>query len=158
MKDVVKLDSSNCLTASECVQIPFYDIDLAGIVWHGHYLKYFELARCVLLEGIDYSYRAMKRSGFLWPLVDTQIRYIHPLVLDQEVLVTASLKEWELRLVFDYRITDKDGVVCTKGRTVQVPVEAKTNTLQLGSPEVLLNNVENRKRALSQSSQPDDRD
>lgn len=156
MKNALKLDSSNCLTASQRIQIPFYDIDLAGIVWHGHYLKYFELARCVLLEGIDYSYRAMKRSGYLWPLVDTQMRYINPLVLDQEVLVTASLKEWELRLVIDYRILDKDGAVCTKGRTVQVPVEAKTHMLQLGSPEVLLKNVENRLAALRQSSQPDD--
>jgi acyl-CoA thioester hydrolase len=156
VNDVVKLDSSNCLMASERIRIPFYDIDLAGIVWHGHYLKYFELARCVLLEGIDYSYRGMKRSGFLWPVVDTQIRYVNPLVLDQEVLVTASLKEWELRLVIDYRIMDKDGILCTKGRTVQVPVEAKTNTLQLGSPEVLVKNVENCILALSQSNQPDD--
>lgn len=153
---MLKLDSSNYLSASESIRIPFYDIDLAGIVWHGHYLKYFELARCTLLEGIDYSYAGMQHSGFLWPVVDTQIRYVSPLVLGQEVLVTACLKEWELRLVFDYRILDKDGVTYTKGRTVQVPVEAKTKTLQLGSPEILLKNVEKCIRTLSQSSQPDD--
>lgn len=148
MNEVIKLNSSNVLTASENIRIPFFDIDLAGIVWHGHYFKYFELARCVLLEGIDYSYAGMRSSGFLWPIVDTKVRFVIPLYLDQDIQVTASLIEWELRLVIDYEILDKNGIVCTRGRTIQVPVDANTKTLQLGSPEILLNNVEQRLKAL----------
>ena len=156
MKKVIELNPSNFLIASEHIRVPFFDIDLAGIVWHGHYFKYFELARCTLLEGIDYSYRDMKNSGFLWPVVDTQTRFVSPLVLDQEVLVTACLKEWELRLVIDYQILDNNGAICTKGRTVQVPVEAKTLELQLGSPEILIKNVEKCIYSLTQGSQSGD--
>lgn len=156
MTERLSLDSSNCLMASEQIQIPFFDVDLAGIVWHGHYLKYFELARCALLEAIGYSYMAMRDSEFLWPIVDTNIRYINPLVLDQKVLVIAHLKEWELRLVIEYQVLDQDGAVCTRGRTVQVPVDVKTNSLQLGCPEILITNVDKCLDILSRERQSDD--
>jgi len=137
----MKTDFSNCLTASVDVRVPFFDLDPAGVAWHGRYFQYFELARCELLEGIDYSYEKMLDSGFLWPVADTSVRYTRPLRLNQTVRVTACLREWEMRLVIDYRIDDEDGVVYTKARTVQVPVDAETLELTLGSPQELIDNV-----------------
>ena len=26
--------------------VPFFDVDMMEVVWHGHYVKYFEEARC----------------------------------------------------------------------------------------------------------------
>jgi acyl-CoA thioester hydrolase len=45
------------------IEIPFYDVDMMAIVWHGHYAKYFEIARYALLEKIDYNYLQMCDSG-----------------------------------------------------------------------------------------------
>ena len=39
--------------------VPFFDVDSMRIVWHGHYCKYLELARCKLLDKIGYNYKAM---------------------------------------------------------------------------------------------------
>jgi len=136
-----KADFSNLLSASENLRIPFHDLDPTGVVWHGRYFKYFELARCALLEEFDYSYEKMKKSGYLWPVVDTSVRFVRPLMLNQEVRVTAVLREWEMRLVMDYRIEDEDRQVCTRARTVQVPVDAETFELMLGSPDILIENV-----------------
>ena len=30
------------------IRVPFHDVDLMEVVWHGHYAKYFEIARCAL--------------------------------------------------------------------------------------------------------------
>ncbi|MDB5848103.1 MAG: 4-hydroxybenzoyl-CoA thioesterase [Rhodoferax sp.] len=38
----------------------FYDIDPMEIVWHGHYVKYLELARSALLHKFDYDYPRMR--------------------------------------------------------------------------------------------------
>ena len=146
---MIEINSSNCLMASEDIRIPFHDLDPGSVVWHGRYFKYFESARTVLLEGIGYSYEEMIESGFLWPVVDAKIRYVRPLVLNQNVRVTASLREWELRLVVDYKITDAQGLVYTKGRTVQVPVDAETLELEFGSPEILVQSVEKCLQALT---------
>jgi acyl-CoA thioesterase FadM len=66
------------------------------------------------------------------------------LLLNQAVRVTACLREWELRLVVDYRIEDADGVLYTRARTIQVPVDAETHELVLGSPQLLIDNVARR--------------
>lgn len=120
------------------VRAPFHDVDPANVVWHGHYFKYFELARCVLLEKIGYDYDEMARSGFVWPIVDTRARFVRPVRFNQEVVVQAVLREWELRLVIDYTIVDDDGVEYTRASTTQVPLDRETLELYLGTPGVLV--------------------
>lgn len=119
------------------IKIPFHDLDPAGIVWHGNYAKYFEVARCVLLDRINYNYDEMKKSGYLWPVIDMRVRYVRPLIFGQEVEVRATLKEWENRLLIDYLISDEHGVRYTKGTTIQVAVEIATKEMCLASPPVL---------------------
>lgn len=149
---MIEISSSNHLMASADLKIPFHDLDPGNVVWHGRYFKYFERARSVLFEGIGYSFKEMAESGFLWPVVKTNVRYVRPLVLDQKICVTAFLKEWELRLVVDYEIVDVQGVTCTRARTVQAPVDATTHELVLGSPEILVKNVQKRLRTLLTSN------
>lgn len=138
---MIRTNFSGCLTATADVRIPFFDLDPAGVAWHGRYFQYLELARCALFEDIDYSYEQMEQSGFLWPVADTEVRFVRPLVLNQRVRVTACLREWEMRLVVDYKIEDDEGVLYTRARTVQVPVDADTLELTLGSPQPLIDRV-----------------
>jgi acyl-CoA thioester hydrolase len=145
---MMRTDFSNCLTATEHVRIPFHDVDPAGVVWHGRYFKYFEAARRNLLDTIDYSYQQMINSGFVWPIVDTAVRFVHPLTLNQQYTVTACLREWEMRLVVDYKVEDAGGKLYTKARTVQVPVGAVDHELRIGSPEILIENVRRRMESL----------
>jgi acyl-CoA thioester hydrolase len=123
-------------------RVPFHDVDLARVVWHGHYFKYFELARCELLERIEYSYDAMMRSGCLWPIVDTQARFLRPAFFNQELIIEAALMEWELRLVINYEIRDLDGAIYTRASTTQVPLDAKTYELIIGTPQNLVEKME----------------
>ena len=141
-------DFEGFLQARTALCVPFHDLDPTGMVWHGRYFKYFETARCELLERIGYSYADMKDSGYIWPVVDTQIRYVHSLTLDQAIQVTACLKEWEFRMTMDYLIEDETGRVCTRASTVQVPVLAETMELQLGSPPVFTDKVTSLMRKL----------
>ena len=41
------------IKATVQVKVPFHDIDIMEIAWHGHYVKYFEIARCELFEQLD---------------------------------------------------------------------------------------------------------
>lgn len=145
-------DFSDYLTACVDIRVPFFDLDPAGVAWHGRYFQYFELARCALLEKVDYSYEEMQRSGYLWPVADTAVRYVRPLTLHQEARVTACLREWEMRIVVDYKIEDAQEEIYTRARTIQVPVDADTLELTLGSPQALIDNVERRLRQLQDTT------
>lgn len=121
------------------IEIPFHDVDMMEVVWHGHYAKYFEIARCALLKKINYNYLQMHDSGYGWPVIDLGVRYIKPAVFGQTVTVHAEIVEWENRLKINYLIIDKDtGIRLTKGHSIQVAVDMQTRAMCFESPRVLL--------------------
>jgi len=117
----------------------FHDLDPMNVVWHGHYAKYFEIARCALLQSFDYDYPQMQASGYAWPIVDMRVKYVRSATFRQRLKVRATLTEWEMRLRIDYVIADAaDGTVLTKAHTIQVAVDMATREMQFASPPVLL--------------------
>lgn len=132
-------DVQNLPEAETTLTVPFHDVDVMEVVWHGHYAKYFEIARCLLLDKISYNYNEMKESGYSWPVIELKTRYIKPATFGQDIKILARLREYELRLKIDYLITDAaSGSRLTKGHTVQVAVDMAKGELLLASPSILL--------------------
>ena len=130
------------VSAETCIKIPFHDVDMMRIAWHGHYVKYFEVARCELFDDVGYGYIDMVNSGFAWPVIDLNIRYAKPATFEQNVIVTSAVVEYENRLKIKYEIHDeKTGERLTKGHTVQVAVDMKTNEMCFASPQILLDKL-----------------
>lgn len=124
------------------VLVPFFDVDSMLVVWHGHYVKYLEVARCALLDHLDHNYQQMKASGYAWPVIDLQLRYVRGAVFGQRLNVRASLVEWENRLKINYLISDAvTGERMTRGSSVQVAVHIDSGEMQLASPQVMLDAV-----------------
>jgi len=91
---------------------------------------------------IDYNYPQMAASGFAWPVVDFRVKYVGPIVFAQEIVVKATLVEYENRLKIEYRIHDRaSDAVLTKAMTVQVAVRMDTGELQLESPPILIDKL-----------------
>ena len=134
------------LQAVVTVTVPYQDADPAGVAWHGNYFRYFDTARCALLEKIDYGYRQMDESGFFWPIIDAQVRFIHPARYDDVLEVEATLIESEYRLKIAYVVRDRNGRRITKGHTIQVAVAKDSGELLLGSPAALLDRLEQYER------------
>lgn len=131
------------LSAEVDVTVPFHDVDMMAVAWHGHYLRYIELARCALLDRIDYNYPQMEASGYLWPVIDVRMKYIAPLRFGQTVRVRATLVEYQHRLKIDYLLYDpQSGKRTSKGYTVQVAVSKQSGEMCLASPQVLLDKLE----------------
>ena len=123
--------------------VPFFDIDSMDVVWHGHYVKYFEVARCALLERIGHNYQQMRDAGYAWPIIDVQLRYMRGARFNQRIVVRADLVEWENRLKINYLIRDAEtGERMTRGSTVQVAVEIASREMLLASPRVFVDAVE----------------
>lgn len=122
--------------------VPFFDIDMLGIAWHGHYCKYIEIARCAMLDKIDYGYMVMRATGYVWPIVDIQLRYVRPAKFEQRLKVSAELVEWEYRMKIKYRITDAEsGEVLAKGHTIQAAVDSASGEMSYASPAVFLDKL-----------------
>lgn len=130
------------IDAEVVIEIPFHDVDMMSVAWHGHYAKYLEIARCALLDKIDYNYVQMQASGFAWPVIDMRVRYAQPLRFQQQVRITAKVVEWENRLKINYQIDDlESGQRLTKAYTVQVAVAMPGGEMQYESPAILLSKL-----------------
>ena len=118
---------SKNLEAEISLKVPFFDVDPMGVVWHGNYIKYFELARCALLDQIEYNYNQMKESGYAFPVVKLKVKYICPCFFEQEIKIKATLIEYENCLNIKYIITDaKNRKILTKAQTSQVAINMQT--------------------------------
>jgi acyl-CoA thioester hydrolase len=124
------------------MQVQFFDLDPMQIVWHGNYIRYLEVARCALFDKIDYNYAQMGESGYSWPVVDLQLRYIASARFGQRLRLRADIVEWENRLKIEYLITDATtGARLTRASTTQVAVDMASGEMCFVSPPVLLNKL-----------------
>ncbi|MEH6545372.1 MAG: acyl-CoA thioesterase [Sneathiella sp.] len=131
------------ISAVIIIKTQFYDLDPMEIVWHGNYARFFEQARCALLDKLDYNYQQMSESGFAWPIVDMRIKYVRPLRFPQSVKVIATLAEYENRLKINYIIQDiQSSERLTKGYTIQVAVDKRTEEMLFQSPIAFRQKVE----------------
>jgi len=122
--------------------VPFFDVDSLEVVWHGHYVKYLEVARCALLEDIGHDYVRMKDTGYAWPIIDLQVRYARAARFGQRLRVRAELVEWENRLKIHYTLSDAaSGERLTRASTIQVAVRLADGEMQLVSPRVFIDDV-----------------
>ena len=124
--------------------IPFHDVDAMEIVWHGHYVKYAEIARHDLMKIFDYDYPQMVESGYAWPIIEFKMRYIRPSYYGMELTIESSLKEYQNRLWIDYLMKNPDGQKVCKGYSVQVAVDVKSREMCLATPKVLTDLIEAR--------------
>ena len=135
--------SKGVLQAEIEFAVPFFDVDSMEVVWHGHYVKYLEVARCALLDKLGHNYQQMRAAGYAWPIIDLQLRYVRGACFGQQIRVQADLIEWQNRLKINYLITDvSSGERLTRASSVQVAVDMASREMLLASPRVLVDAVE----------------
>ncbi|MBQ3775764.1 MAG: acyl-CoA thioesterase [Ruminobacter sp.] len=132
---------SHLYTFESHQKVQFYDCDPMGVVWHGNYLKYLEVARGEFLDFIGYGYRRIRDDGNFFPIVDERMKYLHSLRLGDEFTVVVYLDEYVNRLVHSFEII-RDGEICVKAKTVQVCLPVSGSELSFFMPQGFVNAVE----------------
>ena len=86
------------------LKVPFYDLDPMQIVWHGNYLKYFDIARSELYDhlGVD-LFAFHDRTRYIFPIIRTSVKHIHPLKRGDEFICRATVKEARTKIVVALR-------------------------------------------------------
>ena len=131
------------ISAEVTIVTSFQDADPMGVIYHGHYFRFFEEARRIMMDKLKYNYLEMKDSGYMWPIIDTRVKYVKAIPFNHKIKVTARLTEWENRLRVDYEIHDaKTGQRMTRAHTMQVAVAIETEEMCFASPSALTDKVE----------------
>jgi acyl-CoA thioester hydrolase len=123
--------------------VEFYDVDPMQVVWHGNYVKYFEKARCALLDSIGYGYLQMIETGYAYPVTNINLKYIGSFKFGERVRAKAILEEYENCLKIKYELRNAEtGEIRTKGGSTQMAMKMDTGESCFVSPQVFIDRVE----------------
>lgn len=122
------------------IKVRFYEVDPLGIMWHGHYLKYFEDGREAFGEKYGISYIDIYNNGYVTPLISINCKYHKPLNYQDKILVETSFFNVEAaKLYFKYRILSENyETVYTEGESIQVFLNKESRELQLTHPDFFI--------------------
>lgn len=119
------------------VRVRFNEADPLGIVWHGHYLRYFEDGREAFGAIYKLGYLDMFDYGYIAPIVKIGCDYKRSLQYGQVAIVeTTIIDNPAAKMIFNYKIflPESDQVVA-HGSSIQVFLDKETKQLQLSNPE-----------------------
>ena len=117
--------------------VRFNEADPLGIVWHGHYIRYFEDGRESFGEKYGLRYLDCYKNGFVVPIVQIQCDYKRSLRYGERVIVETVYMPCEAaKLKFRYSLYNSaTNEIVAKGSSVQVFLEKTNSVLQLTNPE-----------------------
>jgi acyl-CoA thioester hydrolase len=76
------------------LRVYWEDTDAGGIVFYANYLKFFERARTEWFRSMGYSQHELKeRTGCMFIVSQTQLKYSHPALLDDELHISAKVTD-----------------------------------------------------------------
>ena len=87
------------------IEVRYAETDMMGVVYHGSYLPWLEVARTALLAAEGLPYRELEAQGYFLPVIEVQLRYLRPARYAETVTVHAIMREKPaLRLRIDYEL------------------------------------------------------
>lgn len=109
------------------IRVRYGEVDRMGYLHHGNYALFFEEGRTELLRGFGLSYRKMEDDGILLPLREMNIKYIKPVLYDDEVVIeTRLIKQPTAKLEFEYFMKNNSGEILSEAKTTLVFTDATT--------------------------------
>jgi acyl-CoA thioester hydrolase len=118
------------------ILVRFNEADPLGIVWHGHYIRYFEDGREAFGILHDLGYLEVYKLGFVIPVVSVQCDFKKSLRYGDRVIVeTKYIPTEAAKMKFTYRLFNAaTGDLVATGSSVQVFLSKEDSVLQLANP------------------------
>ena len=115
-------------THNSSVKVRYGETDQMGVVYHGNYAQYLEVARIEWLSDLGVSYKKMEENGVMLPVYDMRYSFLKPAFFDDLLTVKTTLRKIpRASIVFDYEIYNQNQELLTRAETTFVFVDMKTN-------------------------------
>ena len=132
----------NCLKSEDKLKIKvrYSETDQMSFVYHGNYVKYFEMGRISWLRKLGFSYKEMEKQGILLPVIELKINFRNSAQFDDElVLITKLVKKPSYTIEFDYKILKNDNVI-TLGYTKLIFIKS-INSRPIRCPQPIIESI-----------------
>ncbi len=103
------------------IKVRYAETDQMGVVHHGNYAQYLELARIEWLEQFGVSYKKMEEDGVMLPVYELKFKFLRPAKFEDVLRVETNLLELpSAKIVFEYLIFNQNEILLTKASSTLV--------------------------------------
>ena len=107
--------------------VRYSETDQMSFVYHGNYVKYFEMGRIAWLKKLGFSYKKMEEDGVLMPVIDIKINFKKPALFDDKLkLITKLVRTPSYMIEFEFEVVKKEKII-SSGYTKLVFLNSDTN-------------------------------
>ncbi|MFQ3785273.1 thioesterase family protein [Staphylococcus saprophyticus] len=100
------------------IEARYSETDQMGVIYHGNYPTWFEVARTDYISKLGFSYKDMEDSGIISPVIDLDIKYIKSIFYPEKVTIKTWVERYSrLRSIYKYEIYNEAGELATTGST-----------------------------------------
>ena len=124
------------------VKVRYAETDQMGIVYHGNYAQYYEIARTECFEASSgMTYASMEAEGIMLPILEFQSKYLKPALYNQVLTIKTIVKNLpSVRLIVEYEMYNEENTLINVGKTTLVFVDRETRR-PCHPPESFMKNV-----------------
>ena len=99
-----------------------------GVVYHGNYATFFEVARTEWLRSLGVTYKSMENTGIMLPVISLSFNFLKSAKYDDILTVHVFLKKKPLvKIEFDYEIINQNKEKISTGNSVLAFIDMKTS-------------------------------
>lgn len=124
-------------------KVYYSDTDAYGVVWHGSYLRWFEMGRIELCEQMGHNLLDLQAQNIALPVVNINVRYKSSAKINDEMIIETSIKKFNpLSVTFEQKIVDKYDNKLFAEATVDVVAIDNNGKLYRRMPQILIDAFE----------------
>ncbi|MBQ7126030.1 YbgC/FadM family acyl-CoA thioesterase [bacterium] len=124
-------------------RVYYSDTDAYGVVWHGNYLRWMEMARVEFCRELNIDLVELKKQDIVIPVTDIKIRYKSSAKLDDNILVTTTVtKITPLSATFEQIIQNAETKTIYTKAQVEVVAVNNEGILYRRLPDILKTTLE----------------
>ena len=127
---------------SKTIRVRYNETDQMGVVYHGNYASYFEVARTEWLRNLGVTYREMEENGTMLPVISLSFKFLKSAMYDDLLTISVSLRKKPMvKIEFDYEIINQNKEKISTGNSVLAFVDMKTNK-PIKCPDYILDKLD----------------
>lgn len=113
---------------SSYVKVRYAETDQMGVVYHGNYAQYLEIARIEWLAALGISYKKMEEEGVMLPVYELNLRFKKSAKFDDVLRIDTKLSKTPgVRIEFKYEIYNQDEELLTEAGTTLIFMSIEQN-------------------------------
>lgn len=110
----------------------YAETDQMGVVYHGNYFTYFEVARSDYFRQVGFTYKALEDLGVIMPVLECGCKFMKPVLYDENIAIK-TVCHWngKIKVKFEYEIyNEASGQLLAKGFTLHTFVDKALRPLR----------------------------